>query len=100
MFRRGNGVSFRSIHHHDATSGGRFNIDVIHPDPGPANHFQFVGGGNNLAGYFGGTADCQAIILADDRCQFLRGHTNLDIHFKLGKLFKNFQPLGGHFITD
>ena len=44
MFRRGDGIAEGRVHHHDAARRSRRNIDIVHADAGPADHFQILGG--------------------------------------------------------
>ena len=40
VFGRGDRVSVRRVHHHDAALRRRRHIDVVHADTGAADHFQ------------------------------------------------------------
>ena len=40
MFRSCDAVTKWRVHHHNAFGGSGWNIDIVHPDTGTANHFQ------------------------------------------------------------
>ena len=42
VFRRGDRVTERRVHHHHAFARRRLDVDIVDPDPGAANDFQIV----------------------------------------------------------
>ena len=58
-------VGLRRVHHHDAAPGGRFDVDVVEADAGPADDDELVGRLEDLGGDLGGAADHQRRRAAD-----------------------------------
>ena len=54
-------VRRRGVDHHDATLGGRRDVDVVQADAGPPHHLQRGPGGQHLGRHLGGGADDQRV---------------------------------------
>ena len=81
MLGRCDRVAMRRVHHHDTARRRRRDIDIVDPDPGPANNLQIVGSGENIPGHLGGRPDGQPVIIADDGGKFGRIEAGLHIDF-------------------
>src|SRR5262249_60801931 len=75
----GDGVAERRVHHHDAGGGGRRHVDVVDADAGAADHLQALGGGQHVLVGFGGGADGEAVVVADDLEQLILGKAGADV---------------------
>ena len=72
----------RRIHHHHATRGGGFQIDIIDADAGTPDHLQPGRDIQHFLRDLGVGADGQAVIFADDVAQFGGRQTGLYIHLQ------------------
>jgi len=59
-------VAERRVHDHDAASGGRRDVDVIHTDAGTTDDLESGGGGNDVLICLRRGSNRQAIVTADD----------------------------------
>ena len=101
MFRRGDGVPKRRVHHHGPFGGGCGDINIINANTGAANDFQVSRGLNNLSRRLGRGPDRQPIIIANDRLQFrsVFAKVRLEIHLNptiLEDLHRGFAQLVGN----
>ena len=99
VFGGGDRVAERGVHHHHALRRSGRDIDVIDPDPGPANHFQVLGGGQNFLGHLGRGADCQTIVIADPGDQLL-GRFASDHVYIAALVGKNARGVGVHLVGN
>ena len=99
MFRRGDRIAKRGVHHHNAARGCRRNIDIVDANPGPADDLQVGGRGQYIFGRLGGGADGKAVIIADDGDQLVLGQPGFLMHLNPPRP-ENFGSLGGHFVGD
>src|SRR4029453_13390092 len=68
----GDRIAERRVHHHHAARRGCRDVDIVDSDPGAPDDLQVAGCVEQRLGYLGRGADREAIILADDRLQFVR----------------------------
>ena len=80
VFGGGDRIAERRVHHHDALGAGGGDIDIVHADPGAADHFEIGRGIQHIGRGLGGGPDGKAVILADAGDQFFLGHAGLHIH--------------------
>ena len=101
MLGCGDGIAERRIHHDDALGGGGGNVNVINADTGAANHLQVGGIGQNFVRDFGGRANGQPVIIADDfgELVFILAQIGLEIDLNAA-LFKNSNGGGGKGIRN
>ena len=66
MLGGGDRIAERRVHHDHAASGGGRNVDVVDADAGAADDFQFRRPLEQLGRHFGGGADGEPIIVAND----------------------------------
>ena len=78
----GDHVAKRRVHHDHALLGGGVFVDVIRPDPSPANHLEVVRSCEDLFGNLGRGPDRQTVIVADHFEQFVLvlAKIGLEIH--------------------
>ncbi len=79
VFRRGDRIPERGIHHHDAPGGGGRHVDVVHPDAGPADDFQPGSAVEQARIDPGARADGDALVVADDRLELRRAQARLQV---------------------
>jgi hypothetical protein len=79
MLSRGNRIPPRGVHHDHALLGGRRLVDVVRPAARPADHLDPGHFLEYRCGCLRRTADHHAVIVVDDRGQFLRRHLPLDV---------------------
>ena len=96
---RGDGVAVRRVHHHDAAGGGGFDVDIVHADAGAADDFQVGGGVEQFLGDFGGGADGEAVIVADDGAQVGGGEAGFQIDLDAA-VAEDVDGGGGEFVAD
>ena len=82
MFRRGHGVCTRRIEYDHATSRGRFHIDIIHSDPGPANNAQLLRRIENFSCDLSLTAHNDSLRITDELKNFAFGQPCADSDFQ------------------
>ena len=100
MLGRRHTIAGSRVHHHYSTLAGDRNIDIVDPGSGPTNHFQIIGGTQNVRRHLCLTADNQSLVTADDLLQLGRGQTNLVVDLKLGVAFQNIDSLARQIIAD
>ena len=66
MFGGGDGVARGRINYHNTAAGGRFDINVVHANAGPADDNQFFAGFDNCRGDRSLTTHYHAFIVTDD----------------------------------
>jgi hypothetical protein len=71
VFRGGNGVSARGVHHNNAALRGRVDVDIVHPDAGPADGFEVFACRNDVSTDLGLAADDEGGVFRDNFEQFL-----------------------------
>ena len=71
VFGGGDGIAERRVHHDDAARGRRRNVDIVDADAGAADHLQVLGLFQDLRRHFGGGADGEAVVVADQLGEFL-----------------------------
>ena len=79
MLGRSDRIAERRVHDHHALGAGGGNIDIVDPDARTPDNLQIVRGIDDILGNLGGRTDGEAIILADDRLQFIGRHARLHI---------------------
>src|SRR5262245_39878038 len=79
MLGGGDRITEGRVHNDDALGGSGPDIDVIDADAGPTDNFEIAGSGDDLLGHFGGRANRQPVITANDFFQLFFGETNPDI---------------------
>ncbi len=93
MLGRGDHVTVRGIHYHNAPFTGGWDVHIVQTYAGPADDFELICGLDHLLGYLGGTADHQAVIVLDDANQFLWGEAGIHLHLEVRCLFQSFNAL-------
>mgnify|MGYP000299380177 CR=1 FL=1 len=88
----GDGVAVGRVHHHHAGGGGRFHVDIIDADAGAPDHLQIRGGGEDLFRHLGVGTDRKAVIVLDDRQQFLGLEAGFDVDIDAA-IFEDFDGL-------
>ena len=76
MFRGSDCIAVRRVHNHDATCGGRRNINVVDAHAGAANDTQRRHLVHQACGYFCFAAHDQAIEVSQCRRQLIRSEAN------------------------
>ncbi len=96
----GDGVAAGGVHHDDAPLAGRRDVHVVEADARAADDGQFPGAIDHLLGDLGRAPDDQAVVLLDDRLEFIGGHLRPDVDFDPRRLFEYFDSFGGQAVAD
>ncbi len=99
MFGGRNGVPARRVHHHDAPGRGRRDIDIVHADPGAADHLEPGRGGQRLGGHFGRAPDDQGVEIADARDQLVLLEASAGLDLEMGALREDGNAFGGNAVS-
>ncbi len=86
VFRGGDRVAARGVHHDHAVVGGGRAVDIVHADSRAADGLEVFRGSEYFGGDLGIGADDQAVVVADDFQQF--------IGFQTGALGSDFEIHG------
>ena len=76
----GNGVSGRGVHHDHAVVSCGIAVDVVNAHSSAADGFEIRSGGEDCRGDFRFRADYEAVVIADDLEELVRGHAGLYIN--------------------
>ncbi len=76
---RGDRIAVRRIHDDDAALGRGRDVNIINADPGPADHLEGVGGGDQLRGDLGRRAHREPVIPGDAETQLGRAKADFNI---------------------
>ena len=71
VFGGGDGIAERRVHHDDAARGRRRNVDIVDADAGAPDDLQILGIFEDLGRHLGGRANGEAVVIADQRGEFL-----------------------------
>ena len=103
MFAGGDGVAARGIHDDHTVAGSGGDIDVIHPDTGPADHLEIRGARQHGFGYPGAGTQGQTVKIPNNLGQPVRIVGRLVVvhyHFDLPGGFQNLPRHGRHTVTN
>ena len=101
MFRGCDRIPEWCVHDNDTTGCGGGDIDIIDANARTAHDFQIGGVGQNFFGDFGGGADRQTIVIANDFEQFIFVLAKRGLEINLDTtLFENRQSSGGQSIGN
>ena len=95
MLSGGDVVAARGVHHHNALLGGGLDVDVINPNPGPADHPQIGGGGDDRFGHPRAAADDEPVVRRDSTDEVCAGESEPDLHLQVCAGAQLFQSLRG-----
>ena len=79
MLGGGDRIAVRRVHDDDTALGRRRHIDIVDANPGPADHLERVGGGDQLGGDLGRRTHREPVIEGDAASQLGRLQADLDI---------------------
>ncbi len=79
----GDGVALGGVGDQDAALGSRFDVYVVHPDAGPADRLQVVGGLYYLGGDLGGAPDYESVVFPDLLGKLFRREAEQHVDFEL-----------------
>ena len=73
-------VAAGGVHHDDAAPGRRLDIDIVHPDAGPADRFEIFRRGDDVRADFGLAANDKGGVVGDDFEQFVVREARMEGH--------------------
>ena len=81
VFRCGDRITKRRVHHHNPAGSGCGNVDIVDPDTRTPNNLEVFGGREHFFGDLCRRTDCQPVIITNAGDQFFRAHTRDLVYF-------------------
>ena len=83
MLGGGHRVAAGGVHHDDAAPGGGVDIDIVHPDTGPADRLEIFRRGDDIRADLGLAAHDKGGVVGDDFEQFVVREARLEGHVQV-----------------
>ena len=87
----GDGVAAGGVHHDDAGGGGRLEVDVVHADPGAADHLEAVVAFKQVAADRGAATDNDTVDVGELLLEGIVVQFRLDQYLEIVVLLENIQ---------